>query len=241
MLCYSLLYDGSPNSLDRLRQLPKVALEVLLPSSTLLSLSVPEIADPLLDEKADVVAVKLVDGPEKSGVEGIERAVITADELGAELVVIPVEAGSAAETLSSLDKAFDLIVAYSKKVALEPSRGAFPKTVEFMKGFLGGVFKLSISPSYGSTTEEVLALSLAHFGQLAAVKLVGFTRDGKAARVSGVRGLNAFAVIKELLERGYDSYFMLDYEAKGLVLPPEAVRSDCDLLTQYIRSLLEKF
>jgi sugar phosphate isomerase/epimerase len=235
-----MLYDGSPNSLDRLRQLPKVALEVLLPSSVLLTLSVPEIADPLLDEGAEVVAVKLVDGPEKSGVEGIERAVIVADELGAELVVVPVEASSAAETLSSLDEAFNLIVAYSKRVALEPTREALPKAVEFMRGFLGGVFKLSISPSYGSTTEEVLALSLTHFGQLAAVKLAGFTREGKVTRVSGARGLNAFAVIKELVERGYDSYFVLDYEAKGLVLPPEAVRSDCDLLAQYIRSLLEK-
>jgi len=226
--------------LDRLRQLPKVALEVLLPSSVLLTLSVPEIADPLLDEGAEVVAVKLVDGPEKSGVEGIERAVIVADELGAELVVVPMDSGNAAEALSALEEAYSLIVAYSKKVALEPTRRAFPKALEFINGFLGGVFKLSVSPSRGSTTEEVLAMSLAHLGQLAAVKLASFARDGRVLRVSSAGGLNVFAIIKELVERGYDEYFVLDYEAKGLILPPEIVKSDCDLLYQYLHSLLEK-
>jgi len=239
MLCYSLLYDGSPRSLERLRQLPDVALELLLSSSTLVSLSLPEIVDSILDEGAKVAAVKLADGA-KCGAEGVEKAVLVADELGAELVVVPINAESAEEALSALEEAYGLIVAYSKKVALEPTRRAFPKALEFMNGFLGGVFKLSVSPSRGSTTEEILALSLAHLGQLAAVKLAGFARDGRVLRVSSAGGLNVFAIIRELLERGYDEYFVLDYEAKGLILPPEIVRSDCDLLSQYIHSLLEK-
>lgn len=240
MLCYSALFDGTAESAARLWQLPRIALEVLLPSSTLASLSLPEIVDPLLDGGVEVAAVKLVGGVEECGVEGIEKAILVADELGADLVVVPLNAGNAAAVLRALDEAYGLAVAYSKRVALEPDRGAMPEAIKFVRETLGGVFKLSISPTRGSTTEEVLAMSLANFGYLAAVKLVGFSRDGRAARISGLGGLNAFAIIRELVERGYDSYFVLDYEAKGLILPPEAVRSDCDLLLQYIRSILEK-
>lgn len=240
MLCYSLVYDGREEQIERLRQLPKLPLELVVPLDALRTLSLIELIDPIIDERAEVVAVKLHDTAGDYTGDDVEKAVVAADELGAEYVVPPVGGGEATAALEALESALPLAVAYSKKLVLEPSFEVVESAVEFTNRFIGGLFKLSLSPVYPATTEEFLKLAVNHLGLLAAVKLVSYTEKSRVSRVSSPYRLNAFTVIRELVSRGYDSLFVIDYEARGLLLPPSAVRDDCNLVLQYIRSTLEE-
>ncbi|MCS7104680.1 MAG: hypothetical protein NZ954_03850 [Thermofilaceae archaeon] len=240
MLCYSLVFNGLEEDLNRIRSIPQMPIELALPLDTLQTLSIPELADPFLEENVKVEYVKLLSPCQDTLVEDLEKTVILADELTAEFIVLPVDKGGLHSIINVIDKIFESAVVYSKKIALEPSREALAKVVSSTNKFLGGVFKFSFSPTPTSTTDEVTTLALTYLGQLAAVKLVGFSNEGNASRISGASGINVFALIKELLESGYDGYFVLDYEPRGLMLPSRLVWEDCELLIQYINSLIEK-
>ena len=237
-----MLYDGSPRRLDRARELSRVTpLELRVPSKEIAEISFAEIVDPLLDERVRVMAVKIVGSLTPVLGENFEMALMIADELDAGCVVLPVDAYSADLVLECLNELFRLGATYSKYVVLEPARGVMARVISGMREHLGGVFKLSISPSPNSTTEEVLALSLAYLGQLKLVKLANFNSRGDAVRVSSVDGMiNSFRLVKELVRHGYDNDFVLDYESFGLTLPTQLVRDDYELLEQYLHSLLEK-
>ena len=242
MLCYSVLFDESQERLTELgRILRGIPLELIIPSETLLSLSLSEVVDPLVEERLDVVAVKVVGDVEALVKEEFERLLITADELQASMVVLPVNACNMKTVTASLSSIFRLAPLYSKHVLLEPSREVIARVVEAINAYLGGVFKLSIAASPDSTTDEILALALTHLGRVSMVKLSNFLEDGRVTSVTSTRGsINVFTVIKELLESGYDSYFSIDYESYKAAPPLKVARRECELLNQYIRSISEK-
>ncbi len=242
VLCYSVLYDGTVARMSRLRSLPKdIPLELIVPTIKLTELNVFEIVDPLLEEGLSVVAVKPLGDTEMLLNEEFERLLILVDELGAEFAVLPVGERNLASIAGSMQNLFHLAVAYSKRVALEPTRRTIADVVKLMHRYLGGVLKLSISPSPSSTTEEIIALALTHIGQVVAVKLTNFSAYGKAIRLTDASGtINIFTVVKELLQQGYDSYFVVDYEGRKLELPSHAVREDFEAISQYINSIREK-
>jgi len=242
MLCYSALFDGSRESLERIREISRaMPLELRVPSERLVEMSLTEVVDPLLEEGLSALAVKPVGDVRELLNEEFERLLIMADELHAQYVVLPVRSEWIDRVIEVMSDFFRLGATYSKYIALEPSREALAKAVAAMREYLGGVFKLSIAPSPASTTEELVALTLAHLGQVVAVKLANFTPEGGAVRLLSSEGvINPFRVVKELLEHGYDSYFVIDYESFGLELPPRLVKRDYVLLSQYLYSLVEK-
>lgn len=242
MLCYSILYDGTVSRMNRLRSLPKdIPFELIVPAVKLTELNVFEIIDPLLEEGLNIVAVKPLGNTERLLSGELERLLILMDELGAEFAVLPVDEGNLGSMASSMQNLFHLAVVYSKRVALEPTRRTIAKVTNLMHNYLGGILKLSISPSPSSTTEEVIALALSHISQVVAVKLINFITCGKATRLINASGtINIFTVVRELLQQGYDSYFVVDYEGRELELPPDAVREDFETISQYIYSIREK-
>lgn len=240
MLCYSLLYDSSGRHVERLRRLSQIPVELVIALNDLRELGVFEVAEPLLEGEATVTAVKLVEPLSELGEDDLEKVVALADELNSYHVVIRVEKRGLAKSTAMLERLFRLAATYAKKVALEPSKDALPDLASHVSDFLGGVFKYALSPEPEFNTNDLLELALSHLGQLAAVKLVCFTRDGRATRVTGSSSLNVFAIIRELLGRGYDGFFVIDYEPRGLFLPASFVREDIELLSQYVRSIFEK-
>ncbi|MEM0023328.1 MAG: hypothetical protein QXM80_00910 [Thermofilaceae archaeon] len=240
MICYSVVFDETSACAEKLRYLLDIPLELVLSSEHLVNLGIIDVTEPLSDAEASIAAVKIAEGLGIVGEESFEKALILADEVGAEYVVMPVNEGNFESTVNALNRVFQSAATYAKKVVLEPSKDILPQLSALVSKFLGGIFKYSLSPTPSLTTDEMLELSLANFGQLAAVKLVCFTRDGRATRVTSAASLNAFAIIKGLIERGYDGLFVLDYEPRGLVLPTRHVREDYDLLLQFARSIAEK-
>lgn len=240
MICYSLLFDDSHSCLERLRYLSDIPLELVLRTKDLKNLSILDIAEPLSDAEAKVVAVKVAEGFGSITEEDLEKVLLLTDEVCADYTIIPVSRENLDSAVNVLNQLFKSAAIYAKKAVLEPSKEVLPQLSSLLSEFLGGVFKYSISPTPQLTTSEMLKLSLNHFGQLSAVKLVCFTRDGRATRVTSTASLNVFTIIKELIERGYEGLFMLDYEPRGLVLPPRFVREDYNLLQQFVRSIAEK-
>lgn len=240
MICYSLVFEDSHDCLERLRHLSDIPIELVLRSEDFRDLGVFDVTEPLLDAGANVVAVKIAESYDGFTEDEVQKAVILTDEASADYMVIPVSTENFDCVTNALSCFFRSAAAYAKKVVLEPSRDTLPRLSEFVSEFLGGVFKYSISPVPHLTTSEVLRLSLSHLGQLAAVKLVSFTKSGRATRITGAADLNVFTIVKELVERGYDGLFVIDYEPRGLVLPPQLVREDYNLLQQFIRSIVEK-
>ncbi|MEM3936896.1 MAG: hypothetical protein QXN94_02750 [Thermofilaceae archaeon] len=240
VICYSVVFDESSACGEKLRYLSDIPLELVLSSEYLVNLGIIDVTEPLSDAGVRVAAVKIAEGLGIIGDESFEKALILADEVGAEYVVVPVNEGNFESTVNALNRVFHSAVTYAKKVVLEPSKEVLPQLSELVSEFLGGVFKYSLSPTPSLTTGEMLKLSLANFGRLAAVKLVCFARDGRATRVTSAASLNVFTIIKGLIERGYDGLFVLDYEPRGLVLPARHVREDYDLLLQFARSIAEK-
>ncbi|MEM2217493.1 MAG: hypothetical protein QW731_03865 [Thermofilaceae archaeon] len=228
--------------MNRLRSLPKnMPFELIVPAVKLIELNIFEIIDPLLEEGLNIVAVKPSGDTEGLLSGELERLLILMDELGAEFAILPVDENNLGSMASSMQNLFHLAVIYSKRVALEPTRSTIAKVTNMMYNYLGGVLKLSISPSPSSTTEEVIALTLSHISQVVAVKLTNFVTCGKATRLTNANGtINIFTVVRELLQQGYDSYFIVDYEAHELELPSDAVREDFETITQYIYSIREK-
>jgi len=237
MLCYSLVFDSLGKHLERRRLLPKIPLELVLELRDLRETGVLEVAQPLIEEGAEVTAVKVAGPLSAAEEEDFERLAVLADELGAPYMVVPVGAADSGKLATQLAGLFRVAAVYAKKVALEPSRSVLPELDGRLSSFLGGVFKYAVSPEPGCTTEDFLELALSHFGQLTLVKLVSFASGGGAARVTSAEGLNVFAVVGELIERGYDGLFVLSYEPHGLFLPSHAVREDVELLLHYARSV----
>lgn len=237
---YSLMFDGSGSHVERSCSLLGTPIELVLKAEDLRDFSVFEVSEPFSGVGVEIVAVKILEGFSEARAEDLEKALVLADELGADYVVVPVGEGDLRVAADSLDRIFESAAAYAKKVALEPSRGVQLELSGYVSKFLGGVFKYVLSPAPGLTTDEMIAFAVEHLGQLAAVKLVCFTRDGRAARVTRASGINVFALMRELEERGYDGLYVLDYEPRGLLLPLQLVRGDLDLLLQYLRSLAEK-
>ncbi|MEZ0345354.1 MAG: hypothetical protein ABWK01_02225 [Infirmifilum sp.] len=240
MLCYSVRFDGTGLHIERLKQLMNVPVELVLNIDELREMSVFEIAEPILEEGIEVTAVKLDTPLSQSSEEDVEKAIVLADELNSDLIVLPVEGErlQIREGSPRLDSLFKSASVYAKKVVFEPHPRALPGLADLISEFLGGVFKLAVSPEPELNTEELIELAHEHLGQLVLVRLVCFTREGKVARISGTTSPNVFAIIKELLERGYEGFFVLDYEPRGLMLPSQLVREDLELLLQYVRSMM---
>lgn len=234
------MFEDSCDRLERLRCFSDIPIELVLRGEDFRDLGVLDITEPLLDAGAQIVAVKIIESYDGFTDDDVQKAMILTDEAKADYTVIPVSEENFNFVVNLLNCFFRSAAAYAKKVVLEPSKDVLPRLSKLVSEFLGGVFKYSISPTPHLATSDVLRLSLTHLGQLAAVKLVSFTKSGRATRITSAADLNVFTIVRELVERGYDGFFVIDYEPRGLVLPPQLVREDYNLLQQFVRSIVEK-
>jgi len=235
MIGYSVMFDGSEECVERALAISRFTrLELAVTPSYLEDANIIELVDPLAGE-AEVVSFRVAGSPGGH----LEKALIAADELGADMVSIVV--GEPEWSGTDIDELFQLGASYSKYIVLEPRTGLLEPVAERLRDYIGGVFKLSLASEPHYSVDSYVEAALRYLGLLKVARLTNFTAEGRPVALTSREGrVNFFAVIGVLVRSGFDGVFMVDYEGAGLAPPLDQLRQEMSLLDQYLYSLVEK-
>jgi len=231
---------ATEEALRRPRLLNRYLAEVSVPSSGYLeALGLDDIVDPLAEVGVRVESVKVpADVPARANLrDPLEKCSIVAEELGARNLVVEIGKGSLERRI--LEEMFRVASVYNLRLCLEleGSTREISDALDALSEFVGGVLKLSLKPLEGTSTPEFVEAIERAFGLLRIIRLANYdTESGRTISVlSGGGTIDCYAVLRYLVERGFDGLLLLDYESRG-----EESLAEIDVLVQYTRSLMEK-
>lgn len=231
---------ATEEALRRPRLLSRYLAEVSVPSSgDLEALGLDDIVDPLAEVGARIESVKVpTDISARVDIsDSLEKCSIVAEELGARNLVV--EAGREFLERRVLEEMFGVASVYNLRLCLE-LRGTIEdisEALDVLSEFIGGVLKLSLRPLESVSTPEFVEAIERAFGLLCIVRLANYdVKSGRAISVLNNKGtIDCYAVLRYLVERGFDGLLLLDYESRG-----EDSLAEIDVLEQYTRSLVER-
>ncbi len=230
----SLVYRDEKDA-EKLASLEKLGVGVLveLPGNVLKELGVDEITDPLIEYKVRFPIVSVAFGRE---VDLAEKAVIIAEELGSEYVTVTLGAERLSYFASITKDLFRIFSCYKVGLCIGAEESYVGKLKEIILSNIGGVFWLTISPGHTMETGRLIRLIEENLRVVRIIRAVNYADKAIRPLFKG-KSINYYKVLKKLLEVGYQGYFVLDYEPKGLPLKVGELSRELELIGQVISSL----
>ena len=230
----SLVYRDEKDA-EKLASLEKLGVGVLveLPGEVLEELGVDEVTDPLIEYK---VRIPIISVAFSKKVDLAEKAVIIAEELDSEYVTVALTPEGLNYFASIAKDLFRIFSCYKVGLCIETEKSYLNKLKEIILESIGGVFWLAISPSYTTKTGELIRLIEENLRMVRIIRAINYTNESVCPLFKG-KSINYYKVLKKLLEVGYQGYFVLDYEPKGLPLKVRELSRELELISQVTSSL----